>query len=129
MNPPLNLVRPTDILCYVDNQRADFTDKPLSEVWGDDWNDAPYDCNAGAPYDGTFYVFYDGEFNTPADDANGNCAYSVEWINTHAIPWLHTSSYSTEKYIAILPGITFTEFARLIELGGGQVFVPYVLGG
>lgn len=28
-----------------------FTDN-MSEQWGDDWNDAPYEHNAGGPYDG-----------------------------------------------------------------------------
>jgi hypothetical protein len=38
------------VLCYVDGCWAFFTTKPLSEQWGDDWNDAPYEHNAGRPY-------------------------------------------------------------------------------
>ena len=26
-------------------------DQDLSEIWGDDWNDAPHHCNAGSPYE------------------------------------------------------------------------------
>ena len=33
--------------------RLFFTNADLKEQWGDDWNDAPYDCNAGWPYDDT----------------------------------------------------------------------------
>lgn len=38
------------ILCYVDRPWAYFTTQSLSEQWGDDWNDAPYEYNAGPPY-------------------------------------------------------------------------------
>ena len=30
---------------------AYFTRLDLLEQWGDDWNDAPYDCNAEGPYE------------------------------------------------------------------------------
>lgn len=36
-------------LCYVDGGVLYFTDD-IKTQWGDDWNDAPADCNAGAPY-------------------------------------------------------------------------------
>lgn len=39
------------VLCYVNGSWAWFTSKPLSEQWGDDWNDAPYEHNAGRPYE------------------------------------------------------------------------------
>lgn len=39
--------KPQDFkLCYVDDGFAYFTTKPLTEQWGDDWNDAPYEHNA-----------------------------------------------------------------------------------
>lgn len=37
-------------LCYVDGQKAWFTDN-FEKQWGDDWNDKPYECNAEEPYD------------------------------------------------------------------------------
>ena len=37
-------------LCYVSNGVLYFTNKELSEQWGDDWNDHPYEHNAGEPY-------------------------------------------------------------------------------
>ena len=46
-----------EMKCYPNPDRelgthyAYFTPLDLSEQWGDDWNDAPYDCNAGVPYD------------------------------------------------------------------------------
>jgi uncharacterized protein (TIGR02996 family) len=42
---------PGAALCYVDGGEAFFTTQPLSEQWGDDWNDAPYEHNAGDPYE------------------------------------------------------------------------------
>jgi hypothetical protein len=38
-------------LCYVNGPFAYFTTKEVSEQWGDDWNDAPYEHNAGKPYE------------------------------------------------------------------------------
>lgn len=42
-------------LCYADLDRdgaiiAYFTTQPIAEAWGDDWDDAPYEHNAGPPY-------------------------------------------------------------------------------
>lgn len=35
------MFKPQDFkLCYVDDGFAYFTTKPLTEQWGDDWNDA-----------------------------------------------------------------------------------------
>jgi hypothetical protein len=38
------------MLCYVNLPWCYFTTKPLDEQWGDDWDDAPYEHNAGEPY-------------------------------------------------------------------------------
>lgn len=38
------------VLCYVESNQAYFTTQDLSKQWGDDWNDAPYELNAGLPY-------------------------------------------------------------------------------
>ena len=40
----------TPRLCYIDNCWAYFTTQPLDKQWGDDWDDAPYEHNAGEPY-------------------------------------------------------------------------------
>jgi hypothetical protein len=37
-------------LCYVKGAWAYFTNKEIKDQWGDDWNDAPYEHNAGEPY-------------------------------------------------------------------------------
>lgn len=37
-------------LCYVKQPWLYFTTQDLEDQWGDDWNDAPYQHNAGKPY-------------------------------------------------------------------------------
>ena len=75
------------VLCYVERcERLDtkdkddyteamgvrlmFTNIDLQNQWGDDWNDAPYDCNAGWPYD-SCYKEKDADGNTVTDDDQG----------------------------------------------------------
>jgi len=47
-------------------------DFDLSQMWGDDWDDAPADCNAGDPYDDrlpadhVWLEFYVGDTFSPA---------------------------------------------------------------
>ena len=45
--------------------RLFFTNADLTKQWGDDWNDAPYDCNAGWPYDDTSTQDEDGKWRKP----------------------------------------------------------------
>jgi hypothetical protein len=44
-------VNTATILCYATATWAFFTTRSLKEQWGDDWNDAPYEHNAGDPYE------------------------------------------------------------------------------
>src|SRR5690349_11097121 len=112
------------VLCYIDGAFAYFTTKPLAEQWGDDWNDAPYEHNAGTPYgpyrsykarhpdsgelvemsdfhdDGTpkweiSQVAWDGPLSTPADLGGANSRWSVDMINAGMTPWLCTDGYNS----------------------------------
>ena len=47
-------------LCYVEGQKAYFTSN-FEKQWGDDWNDRPYECNAGEPYDDWSELIEDNE--------------------------------------------------------------------
>lgn len=138
-------------LCYVDRQWAYFTTQPLEEQWGDDWDDAPYEHNAGEPYlpsesfsrynretkqfePGTDYVdglppwdirkaAYEAALETPAELANGNSAYSVEMINAGAVAWLAPDRWSAKAGAKpIMAGTTLPEFRRLVREGGGKVY-------
>ena len=86
--------------------RLFFTSIDLDRQWGDDWNDAPYDCNAGWPYDdtneGTFpntirheheilvlNVSYEiGNAPTLPEEYGYNTPFCVETINQGACAWM-----------------------------------------
>lgn len=113
-------------LCYVKGRWAYFASVPVGEVWGDDWNDAPYDLNAGNPYDAIhrdgvrvpieiIRVAFDGDLETP------NRGYSVEQINAKATPWL-TSWRDSKNTGRIWAGTTLAEFRTLVDEAGGDVY-------
>ena len=120
------------VLCYVDEPWAYFTTQNLEDQWGDDWDDAPYECNAGEPYQYSEHdksegkdpwqiikVAYDGMFNAPC--WNMKSQYSVEMINSKAVSWL--VNWQGEKSISILAGTTLADFCKLIRQGGGKVYM------
>lgn len=137
-------------LCYVEDMWAYFTSQPLEEAWGDDWNDAPYEHNAGSPYhwhprservdtpDGTQWqelpedqqppkweivkVAWEGPFETPDEHAI-NSRYSVQMINRGDIAWLRPAPWVSDTARPILAGTTYDDFVDLIRLGGGEAYV------
>lgn len=117
-------------LCYVDEPWAYFTDQPLDQQWGDDWNDIPYEHNAETPYShrgATITVLaYDGPWFTPCW-GHLNSPYSVQSINAGAVPWLRELRWidGSEQAVRSIPaGVTIAEFTELIHAGGGNVYVP-----
>lgn len=118
-------------LCYVEGNFAYFTTQELSEQQGDDWDNVPYENNAGEPYypkEGDDWeilkVAYEGKFYLPHEEFSIGC--SVEHINSGIIAWLSTSKYETPEhgYISIPAGVPLYEFIELIKKGGGQVYIP-----
>lgn len=120
-------------LCYVRDNILYFTDI-FQTQWGDDWDDAPYDCNAGEPYERKYYTefddawcmengkgnirkiafdFYDGYNIKQPKDGYYNCPYSVEAINKKAVPWLYN-----EEAGALFAGATMTEAKRWLKKAG-----------
>ncbi|MBO5630967.1 MAG: hypothetical protein J5965_18010 [Aeriscardovia sp.] len=90
-------------LCYVDENIMHFTDN-FEHQWGDDWNDKPYEHNAGEPYglkpnepvrDGyghirlIAFISSDWYIRRPCD-GHLNSPYSVEDINHGAVAWLYS---------------------------------------
>ena len=127
-------------LCYVSGDWAYFTTQDVTEQWGDDWNDAPYEHNAGAPYKQCrdnrergeepwqiFEVPFESGRVTP-DEAILNSKYSVQDINRGDVPWLRSPSWMSEPGIPIMAGTTFKDFAGIINREGGRLFVPYAMG-
>lgn len=128
-------------LCYVDGHFAWFTSCPLDLQWGDDWDDAPYEHNAGYPYDshyegsGTdrksvahvlYKVAWEGPWETPCANQI-NSRWSVQAINRGAIAWLipETWRLSDDDVRAVPAGTTFVDFLVLVKRGGGEVYCPH----
>jgi hypothetical protein len=109
-------------LCYVSYNTAYFTDRPLTgdgKCWGDDWDDAPYEHNAGTPYHAVERVIYsDGWFDEPKD-GHYNSPFSVEDINSGRTPWL----WNPMKKDAIYAGATVEEFKDYIRRNGGTIWI------
>lgn len=111
------------ILCYVRNGKAYFTDQPLDKQWGDDWDDAPYEYNAGPPYTDAGVqitcLYFEGLFLTP-DDGHTNSPWSVEMINRGEVAWLRSDGGTSPP---IMAGTTMEDFIARIRAAGGKVFV------
>jgi hypothetical protein len=129
------MIKKDAVLCYIwGDNHAYFTTQDLNEQWGDDWNDAPYEHNAGLPYEydrhdkekgkkpwKIYDVYFQSDFDTP-DSSHCNSPYSVESINNGATPWLKSNEYSKLKGVVIWGGCTYDEFKRIIIESGGKVF-------
>ena len=117
------------VLCYIEGPWAFFTTQSLEEQWGDDWNDAPYEHNAGYPYgsdEGDWEIVriaWDGPFVTP-DDGVINSRYNVRAINRGDIAWLRPESWRKELARPIPAGTTLQEFKDRMISAGGMVYFP-----
>lgn len=122
-------------LCYVEDNFAYFTTQALDKQWGDDWNDAPYEHNAGTPYRFQSYNLERGDspweiarvafyapLETPAAKVRGNSRYSVQHINAGAVAWLATDEWA-EKHVAIMAGVSIPEFIEKVESSGGEAYL------
>ena len=128
-------------LCYVDEHEAWFTECSLKQQWGDDWNDAPYEHNAGDPYNDHYEgegmdkkrvehrllkVFWVAdEYKAPCEGTI-NSQWSVEAINSGAVAWL-SARYPKHLEANLKPihaGTSLTDFITAIELAGGEVYLP-----
>lgn len=121
---------------------AYFTPLSLDEQWGDDWNDAPYEHNAGEPYDslilstkdvnGIKFVNETADVNIlvvrfalnsynssfPRDYDPCNSPFSVEMINAGAVAWIYDCKYVSggkKKHVAIQAGVNPYEFADKVN--------------
>lgn len=122
-------------LCYVEEPWAWFSSAPLDRQWGDDWNDAPYEHNAGTPYDWRDYmsergiepytlvkVAFDGDFETPCS-GEVNSRWSVQAINAGQVAWLRTSRWRSDvRPDAIHAGATLDEFRAFVQRNEGHVY-------
>lgn len=121
------------ILCYVREPWAYFTSQSLEEQWGDDWNDAPYEHNAGSPYEPSWIdkekgkhwtierLAFEGPFEYP-DSWQLNSSYSVEMINKKKVPWLVPPKYDDSHQVSIWAGTEIEDFIQLVQSVGGEVY-------
>lgn len=121
-------LRPVNVnarLIYVGGNCAFFTLHDVHEVWGDDFDDAPYEHNAGTPY--KEYVaevlHFHSDLWVPSEFAGINSPWSVRDINKGLTPWLQTGRYE-EGNVRIYAGTPLWRFVQLIEQSGGTVYLP-----
>lgn len=122
-------------LCYVDgNNTAWFTTQPITgpnRQCGDDWDDSPYEHNAGEPYcekeDELVRIGVEG-FRTPADTG---LSCSVEEINAGLVAWLFRevsyvddSNLCQTNFYPIHSGTDFASFLDKVKQAGGEVLIP-----
>ena len=116
-------------LCYIDDHCAWFTSN-FEHQWGDDWDDKPYECNAGEPYDD--YIDDEGKehkinlikvyfelpeyYNYLPCDKHFNSPYTVEMINKGAVAWIATDDF------IIQAGTTYFDFFTTILKHKGKIF-------
>jgi hypothetical protein len=99
-------------LCYFKDNFAYFT-SDFENQTGDDWNDAPFDSNAGTPYDDKTIVFkiaLYGDFSSAQDHQYARPT-SVDRINTGFLPWLD-NGWNSDTTWTIHGGITYLEFLK-----------------
>ena len=111
---------------------AYFTPVSLDEQWGDDWDDAPYEYNAGTPYDDILvdkerteieilqvpFAVKSYNFSLPDDLAyGGNSPFAVADINHGAVAWIYdvVSNKTKSKYVAIQGGDDLETFADKLD--------------
>lgn len=128
-------------LCYVHKNKAYFTND-FEHCWGDDFDDIPYEHNAGLPYDywseliednedifkrkyihhpielkELFYEFPCEWVSLPCDNYT-NSPFSVEMINKGAIAWIIGNDF-------IIPAKTeYEDFIKIVQSNKGIVYVP-----
>lgn len=121
-------------LCYVHSindctHELWFANKKPTDLWGDDWNDAPYEHNAGYPSDYTRYDKSKVDFKRYILTGNNiispsynylNSPWSVEQINKQETFWLTNGEF---KFYA---GCTIDEIVTTLK-NQGECFELYEL--
>lgn len=128
----VNGVEHDAVLCFASHGMAFFTTQGLDKQWGDDWDDAPYEHNAGYPYTDresperwkVFSVFFEGPYILP-EEGHRNSPYSVRDINKGNIPWLRYHNWRYDLTGESIPaGTTFIDFCNIMSRNGGRVYCP-----
>ncbi len=114
-------------LCFVRIPWVYFSCLPLDQQWGDGWERAPYEEQAGVPYDDSpgqiLTLAFDGALYPPGASDGGNMKSVIE-INRGDVPWLRTRNITGNAAVQIMAGATLESFVEQIKRAGGQVFAP-----
>ena len=110
-------------LCYVWGDWLYFCHDART-AWGDDWNDRPYEHNAGEPYTEfeACRIAYDADLEQPASGMT-HSPWSVEEINRGAVPWLRSSKWAAHD-VMIFAGEALSSVIEKVEKAGGRVWLP-----
>jgi len=126
-------------LCYVAHGVMWFT-TDMSTQWGDDWNDAPYEHNAGRPYSWSRrnfsteeeeddfrnrkehpYMLFAFSYTGPFDEISNshvNSPLSVQSINELGLPWLVSIENESIK-----AGSRLSKVRKKIKKAGGTMLL------
>lgn len=126
-------------LCYIKDNWAYFTTRAVENQWGDHWNDAPYEHNAGEPYTFLEYdkkhgvipweivkVAWEGDFQVPCD-GHRNSPWSVQQINAGQVCWLCVPGWRVPiegTSMGLFAGANLQEFRDFVHGNGGVVYEP-----
>ena len=127
-------------LCYIESHYNDymsrdsspqftayFTSLPLTGErcqWGDDWDNVPYEHNAGTPYERMPLEEISFQCDAAEDCAQflnyPNSPFSVKMINAGAVAWI---LFGNDTYISA--GISPTDFRAILKKHNGVITKPY----
>lgn len=136
-------------LCYVEeiddtSGNAWFTTDMVNQT-GDDWNDAPYQHNAGSPYDfhRTWGLNSDLTLTPPRWPAQPYLLIQVRWegvafrtaafegfngsvddINQGRLYWLYYGAYREDIWSAVRAGTSLRDFMNLVVKLKGRIVWP-----
>lgn len=119
-------------LCFVKCGWAYFTSIPVTDQWGDDWDNAPYEYNAGLPTIARKGKHKDHRIVKVAfesDHVDPSCpeddkTWSAEMINKGEVPWLRSPSWLDVKLTEVSAGTTLVDFIKIVKDSGGEVYLP-----
>lgn len=126
-------------LCFVqEGGWAWFANVEPTEVWGDDWDDAPHHCNAGMPYgkegQELLKVAFDGDLELMGVNHLARWGWlSAQDLNARKAPWLAQVLYGHRPLddggdiplgVQVWAGTVLVEFVRLVGVAGGHVYLP-----
>lgn len=112
-------------LCLILENVAYFTNIPLEEQTGDDWDDSPYDCNAGRPYsrsdDQIIEIMFDSHYEESPSGFHRDWV-SVDFVNSGKLPWIRSACWRNVKF-EIFAGASIKEFVEKLRQADIDVYI------